>query len=200
MKYFIFDIGHVLVDFDYQLFLDAVSQATQKPCESLMGRDLEMHYAVETGEISDAQWVDYLNHSLGVFWTLEELTQLWSSIFTIQEEGRLLFEDAKRSNVPVYLLSNIAKHHIDAIENNWPGIFDDISGKFFSYQIGVRKPHPDIYRHALNELGVEGSQCFFVDDLPDNIDAARFLGINAHQFIPENHAAIREAAGEFFDG
>ena len=200
MKYCLFDIGHVLVDFDYQLFLDAVSHATQKPCKSLMGRDLEMHYAVETGEISDAQWVDYLNHSMGVFWTLEELIQLWSRIFTIQKEGRLLFEDAKRSNVPVYLLSNIAKHHVDAIENNWPGIFDDISGKFFSYQIGVRKPHPDIYRHALNELGVEGSQCFFVDDLPDNIEAARSLGIDAHQFIPENYGAILEASREFFDG
>ena len=85
MKYFLFDIGHVLVDFDYQLFLEAVSHATQKPCGSLTGRDLEMHYAVETGEISDAQWVDYLNHSMGVPWTLEELTQLWSRIFTKQK-------------------------------------------------------------------------------------------------------------------
>ena len=109
-----------------------------------------------------------------------------------------MFEDAKRSNVPVYLLSNIAKHHVDAIENNWPGIFEEINGKFFSYQIGVRKPHPDIYRHALSELGVEGNQCFFVDDLPDNIEAARSFGINAHQFIPENHATIREAASAFF--
>jgi len=200
MKYFLFDIGHVLVDFDYQLFLDAVSEATQKPCESLTGRDLEMHYAVDTGEISDAQWVDYLNQSMGVPWTLEELTQLWSRIFTKQKEGRLLFEDAKRSNVPVYLLSNIAKHHVDAIENNWPGIFEEINGKFFSYQIGVRKPHPDIYRHALNELGVEGNQCFFVDDLPDNIEAARSLGMNAHQFIPENYAVIRNSSREFFDG
>ena len=200
MKYFLFDIGHVLVDFDYQIFLDALSEATGKPCEPLTGRDLEMHYAVETGEISDAQWVDYLNQSMGVPWTLEELTQLWSRIFTKQKEGRLLFEDAKRSNVPVYLLSNIAKHHVDAIENNWPGIFEEINGKFFSYQIGVRKPHPDIYRHALNELGVEGNQCFFVDDLPDNIEAARSLGMNAHQFIPENYAVIRNSSREFFDG
>ena len=200
MKYFLFDVGHVLVDFDYQLFLDAVSEATGKPCESLTGRDLEMHYAVETGEISDAQWVDYLNQSMGVPWTLEELTQLWSRIFTKQKEGRLLFEDAKRSNVPVYLLSNIAKHHVDAIENNWPGIFEEINGTFFSYQIGVRKPHPDIYRHALNELGVEGNQCFFVDDLPDNIEAARSLGMNAHQFIPENYAVIQDSSREFFDG
>jgi FMN phosphatase YigB (HAD superfamily) len=199
MKYFLFDIGRVLVDFDYQQFLDAVSQATRKPCGPLLGRDLEMHNAVETGEISDAQWVDYLNQSMGVPWTLGELTNLWSRIFTANSFGRALFDDAKRSKVPVYLLSNIAKHHVDAIENNWPGIFDDISGKFFSYQIGVRKPHPDIYRHALNALDVEGSQCFFIDDLPDNIEAARSFGINAHPFASENLGTIREAARTFFD-
>ena len=136
---------------------------------------------------------------MGVLWTREELTQLWSRIFTKQKEGRRLFEEATRSSVPVYLLSNIAEHHIDAIEANWPGIFDGVSGKFFSYQIGVRKPHPDIYQYALNELGVEGPQCFFVDDLPENIEAARSFGINAHQFVPENHGAIRAAAGDFFD-
>lgn len=198
MKVFLFDIGRVLVDFDYQMFLDAVSEATGRPCKSLNGRDLEMHDAVETGEISDAEWVAYLNESIGVSWTLEDLIRLWTRIFTYHEVGRALFDEAKQWNVPIYLLSNIAKHHVDAIERNWPGIFDGVAGRFFSYQIGVRKPHPRIYRHVLDELGVEGSQCFFIDDLPENIEAARASGIAAHQFIPETHALVRQAAHAFF--
>ena len=190
----------MLVDFDYRIFLDAVSAETGRPCDRLDGRDLEMHDAVETGHITDAQWVDYLNQSMGVPWTLEDLTQLWSRIFTTHEPGRALLDEARQREVPIYLLSNIAKHHVDAIENNWPGIFDGLSGRFFSYQIGVRKPHPDIYRYVLNALGVEGSACFFIDDLPDNIAAARSLGIHAHLFVPENLSAIRDAARKFFDG
>lgn len=199
MKYFLFDIGNVLVDFDYQMFLDAISMETGRPCGPLQGRDLEMHDAVETGEISDAEWVDYLNRSMGVSWTLDDLTRLWSRLFTKHEDGRALYDEAKQQGATVCLLSNIAMHHVNAIENNWPGIFEGVDRKFFSYQIGVRKPHPDIYRHVLDQLGVEGLQCFFIDDLPDNIEAARSVGINAHQYIPENHVQIRQAASEFFD-
>lgn len=198
MKYFLFDIGHVLVDFDYQMFLDAVATDTGQPCGPLKGRDLEMHDAVETGEISDAEWVAYLNDSMGVSWSLDDLTSLWTRIFTHHEAGRALFEEAKQKASPVYLLSNIAKHHVDAIERNWPGIFDGVQGKFFSYQIGVRKPHPKIYRHVLDELRVEGSQCFFVDDLPDNIETARTFGFNAHLFTPEKIEGVRDEASRFF--
>ncbi len=198
MKYFLFDIGHVLVDFDYQVFLDAVTRDSGQPYGFLQGRDLEMHDAVETGAISDAEWVDYLNRSMGLPWTLEDLTKLWATIFTSHEAGQALFLEAQEQGVPVYLLSNIAQHHVDAIEQNWPGIFEGVSGRFFSYQIGVRKPHPYIYRYALDKLEADGSQCFFIDDLPDNVEAARSFGINAHLYLPGNRTRIREAAAAFF--
>lgn len=198
MKYFLVDIGHVLVDFDYQDFLDAVSSESGKTCGPLQGLDLEMHDAVETGDISDEQWVNHLNESFGLCWTVNDLTALWSRMFTRNEAGCRLFREAKQAGIPVYTLSNIAKHHVDAIENNWKGFFDGIDGMFLSYQIGVRKPHLDIYRRALERLGGEGRQCFFVDDLPQNVETARSLGIQAHQFLPETHEAIREAAGQFF--
>ena len=160
MKYFLFDIGQVLVKFDYQIFLDAVSKDSGRPCGCLHGRDLEMHDAVETGAISDQEWVKYLNRSMGVPWTRDDLVGLWKRIFTRHDHGRALFREAQQQGVPVYLLSNIAQHHVDAIEQNWPGIFDGVDGRFFSYQIGARKPHPDIYRYALDALGGRGEPVF----------------------------------------
>lgn len=198
MKYFLFDIGHVLFDFDYQEFLDAVARDTGKPCAPLTGRDLQMHDAVETGEISDEQWVLHLNESFGLSWTVSSLTDLWSRMFKRNETGCRLFDQARKSGIAVHTLSNIAKHHIDAIENNWNGFFDGVAGMFLSYQIGVRKPHPYIYRYVLKQLGTEAHQCFFIDDHSENIKAAHAVGIQAHQFISENHEAVRQAAGAFF--
>jgi 2-haloacid dehalogenase len=109
-----------------------------------------------------------------------------------------LFEEAVAAGTPVYLLSNIAAFHINAIERNWPDFFQGVSGMFLSYRIGVRKPHPYIYRYALDALGAEGGQCFFIDDLPDNVETARSFGIDAHLYLPGNHASIREAAASFF--
>ena len=199
MKYFLFDIGHVLVDFETEDFLHRVARETGRAVEPLSEYDMEKIDEVEKGEISDAEYVEYLNESKGLSWTVVDLITIWSRMFRVNETGRGLFLNAMKAGVLVYTLSNIAKHHIDAIESNWGGFFDGAAGLFLSYQIGVRKPDPVIYRYVLDELGAKGEQCFFVDDRPENIDAARGAGIQAHQFIPENHAAIQSAAADFFE-
>jgi len=199
MKYFLFDIGHVLVDFEFQDFLDTVSKAAGQTCEPLTELDLEMHDAVEKGNISDAEWVAYLNQAKGMSWTVDDLIGVWSEMFSLHETGHRLFSEVLDADVPVYTLSNIAQHHMDAIENNWNGFFTGVQGLFLSYKMGVRKPDPTIYRQTLDHLDAEGEQCFFIDDRPENIEAARAEGIIAHQFIPENHTTIREAAAAFFD-
>jgi putative hydrolase of the HAD superfamily len=198
MKYFLFDIGHVLVDFDAADFLQEVARVSGRPVELLSEPDLEKINEVETGQLSDAGFVEYLNDSKGLSWTVSELIAIWSRMFSINKTGRRLFLDAVKTGIPVYTLSNIAQHHIDAIECNWNGFFDGAIGLFLSYQIGARKPDPSIYRYALDELGTQGEHCFFIDDRAENIDAAREAGMRAHQFIPENHATIQSAVTEFF--
>lgn len=199
MKYFLFDIGNVLLDFEYDKLLRALASGAGQVARPLSGRDIEMHDAVETGKISDEQWVEYLNETRGASWTVDSLVDLWAGMFSVNETGRKLFSDAVEAGVPIYALSNIAQHHIDAIKSNWSGFFDGMAGQFLSYQIGASKPDPLIYRHVLGQLGAEGSQCFFIDDRPENVEAARAEGMHAHHFVPENHAAIRRAATEFFE-
>lgn len=197
-KFFLFDIGNVLVDFDFQVLLDRIAEDSGVPVERPTDRDLEMHHAVEKGVISDQAFVDYLNESKGLSWTVDDLIGVWRQMFTINETGRGLFREAIERGLPVYTLSNIAEHHIEAIERNWPGFFEGATGLFLSYEIGVRKPDAKIYRHLLEDLGIEGAQCLFIDDLPENVEAARAAGIQALQFVPENHSAIRQAAAELF--
>ncbi len=197
MKTILFDIGNVLVNFDFQELYAIHSAHSGCPLAPFSEQDLERRDAVERGEICDAEWVAYLNETKGLSWSVEDLVEVWSELFTLNETGYGLFRAAIESDANVYTLSNIAKHHIDAIEKNWNGFFDGATGLFLSYQIGIRKPHPGIYRHALEALGVPGADCLFIDDLPENVEAARSAGINAFQFVPENHAAIRQAVADF---
>lgn len=198
MQYFLFDIGHVLVDFDAEDFLHEAAGGAGRPVQPLSKEELKKIDEVEKGIISDTEFVDYLNQSRGLSWTVEDLVGVWSRMFTINDFGRGLFLEAIKSGLPVYTLSNIAQHHIDAIEGKWDGFFDGVSGLFLSYQIGTRKPDPVIYRHALEQLDAAGDQCFFIDDRPENVEAARSEGIAAHQFVPENYESVRKAAAEFF--
>jgi putative hydrolase of the HAD superfamily len=51
-----------------------------------------------------------------------------------------------------------------------------------SAELQVIKPHPAIYEHALNGLGVAAGEALFVDDRETNVLGARALGIRAIQF------------------
>jgi putative hydrolase of the HAD superfamily len=198
-KYFIFDIGNVLVNFDFQVLLQQIAADSGTPVEQPTERDLEMHHAVEEGVISDQAFVNYLNEAKGLSWTVDTLIGIWQKMFTVNQTGCGLFKEAIARGLPVYTLSNIAEHHIEAIERNWPGFFDGATGLFLSYEVGARKPNAEIYRHMLDDLGIEGVQCLFLDDLERNVAAARAAGIHALQFISENYAAIREAVDDFFE-
>ena len=197
MKHFIFDIGKVLANFDFADFVRICSRHLGRPIEPFSAEELALRDEVETGRVDDAAWAACLNHK-GLDWTEDHLVDAWAEMFSLNPTGRALFERAVDDPaVSVCTLSNIARHHVNALERKWPGFFAGADHLFLSFRIGIRKPDPGIYRHALERLDTDPGDCFFVDDLPENIAAARALGIHAHQFIPENHVAIQRTAADF---
>ena len=68
-----------------------------------------------------------------------------------------------------------------------------------SYKMGVRKPDARIYLDAIDQLEANPNDCFFIDDLEENVLAAKDIGIQAYQFIPDNHEYIFNKANEFFE-
>lgn len=195
---FIFDIGNVLANFNHADLMLAARKVTGDDGLDAVPCDPELDDLVEKGLMSEDEYVAQLNRAKGMSLDVGSLTRIWSETFMLNQTGRGLFEQAVKAGVPVYTLSNISAFHIEAIRANWPGFFDGATGMFLSYRIGLRKPHPDIYRHLVQSIGVGPEQCFFIDDLPQNVETAKSLGINAHRFVPENHGAIKAAAADFF--
>ncbi|MEI6890647.1 MAG: HAD family phosphatase [Pontiella sp.] len=199
MNYFLFDIGNVLTNFDFQRLLEIYAEHAGRSLGPQTDLDEEMYVQVEKGLLSEEGYVKYLNEAKGLHWTTDNLHEVWQEIFSLNDVGIGLFKKALASDAAVYTLSNIAHYHVRAIEKNWSGFFDDTTGLFMSYKMGVRKPDPRIYEMVLTELKATGDQCFFIDDLSENIAAARAVGIQAHHFVPETYAAVEQAAYTFFN-
>jgi len=70
----------------------------------------------------------------------------------------------------------------------WDEMFDAI---VISGEVGMRKPEPAIFAHALDLLGVEAAQTVFVDDLRVNVTAATELG-----FVGVHHVTYDQTASE----
>jgi len=198
-KHFIFDLGNVLVNFDVHQLYRAVAEGSGLSVEeSAPGlQDGDMLVAVETGKITDQAFVDYVNESKGLSWTLEELVKVWEGIFSVNEAGYAIFSELKEKGYPVHFLSNLAWHNMEAIRRCWPDFFDQSAENFFSYELGYNKPDERIYRAVLDHLSAEPADCFFMDDRLENVEGAQAVGMNAHQFSAENVPAIRAAIDEF---
>jgi 2-haloacid dehalogenase len=76
------------------------------------------------------------------------------------------------SNMPADVL-----HVLDGFE--WLDLFD---GVVVSGREGVIKPDPAIYRILVDRHGVEPSTTAFVDDRPENVEAATALGFRGIHF------------------
>jgi len=60
------------------------------------------------------------------------------------------------------------------------GLFD---AQVFSYQVGVLKPDPRMYRAILASLQVSAENCLFIDDAPANVLGALHMGMGAVRFV-----------------
>ena len=198
MKVFLFDIGNVLCDFDYNKLLNIYEEISKKSVTIDTLWDQQMYTDVEAGKISDQEYVELVNHSKNINWKVQDLIYAWKKIFSENKIGRILYYYAIQQKTNVYTLSNIADYHVKAINENWPNLLTQASGLFFSYVIGSRKPDPRIYEYALRSLSINPDQCFFIDDLEENIKMARTLGMSAYQFVPENYELIFNKANSFF--
>jgi HAD superfamily hydrolase (TIGR01549 family) len=82
-------------------------------------------------------------------------------------------------NVKIGLVSNTIfpmDYHLRELRRF--GLFPYLDAYHFSSQVGVRKPHPEIYNTTLNELGAEASQAAFVGDrLLEDVGGAQEVGM-----------------------
>lgn len=85
------------------------------------------------------------------------------------------------------LLSNAWDDLRGVLEDVWEidEIFDHI---FISAELGMAKPDDVIYQHVIEELGDRPEEMVFIDDFPENVQAARKNGLNAIHFRSREQA------------
>lgn len=93
---------------------------------------------------------------------------------------------AKAADVPIYILSNMQTHawtHLAKTYDCW----EACEGVVVSCDIGLIKPDHAIYQHLCDRFSVAPESCVFVDDMAENIEAAREFGMQGVQ-LTDKHA------------
>lgn len=130
---------------------------------------------IERGSIEPQELYDRFREELGYTGTFPAFSKLWCGYFELDRKGANALKFVAERH-PVFLLSNTNYLHFEFIRNKY-GFAKLVDGAVLSYELGLRKPEPEIYRAALKMAGVPADQAVFIDDLKDNVEAARKLGI-----------------------
>ncbi len=91
-----------------------------------------------------------------------------------------LLQEIKRRGIKIGLISNCYSDEADAIRKS--SIFPYLDVALLSYEQGICKPDHEIYKKAMEELGITAEECLYVGDGGSNeLFAARDLGMRCLQ-------------------
>lgn len=140
-------------------------------------------------------------------WTLP---QFWTAL--AQDTGatlpyhefEALYLGSILDNEPMYRTLAALPQTVRAglLSNNYPVVCDHLAARpafarlhnpVYSNHIGVKKPDPASFAALEAAMGVPAAQVAFVDDVPENIEAAERAGFHGLLYSHERHAEFERA-------
>lgn len=181
----IFDLGKVLVHFDWKRSATAMARRSAKSYNEILQLVTQSPLALdfERGKISTEDFFVQLSQSMDYGGTIDELRHLWNDIFEpIQKHIDLI--SLLKSQYSVGLISNTNASHVAWIEERY-GFLHQFDVRVYSHETGLIKPDRAIYEIACSRLDVAMPEALFIDDLPANVEGAKAAGMRAIHLTPE---------------
>jgi len=181
----IFDYGMVLTGQPNLKAHDAMVRITGLTADQFEKLYWADRHAYDEGKLTGVAFWQKFAASSGLPLTdaqLDELNHLDAEMWTVSNPAMLAWHDRLRQRgIRTAILSNMGDSVLEKIEREfaWIHHFDAL---VWSFQLGMAKPEPAIYQHALDELGTRPEETLFLDDKEPNVDAAVKLGIVALVF------------------
>jgi putative hydrolase of the HAD superfamily len=121
---------------------------------------------------------------VGASWDDARIHELWSADFrswlSINPQTIEVLADLKAGGTRLALLSNAGPDFGSYFRCGPLGDF--FAACYVSGELNLLKPHAEIYRHVLADLGISAAQAVFVDNRENNVRGAEALGITGHVF------------------
>ena len=176
-KAIVFDLGKVLVDFDYSIAARRIGAAGRMSFDDiqkyLSSSDLLIRY--ETGTISRREFYREVCDTTGFAGTLEEFGRFFGGIFTEMPAMTALHAALRRQGFPTYIFSNTNDLAVEDVREKFP-FFANFDGYIFSYEVRAMKPDAKIYEALEKMAGKRGSELLYIDDHQENIAAGAQRG------------------------
>ncbi|MBR6258623.1 MAG: HAD family phosphatase [Oscillospiraceae bacterium] len=178
----IFDIGKVLVDFDYEPYVRELFEdetVAERVLKAVWGTGFwsELDYGRDKEEVISEILSADPGYEREIRMTVENIGRCMG----LRGYAIPWIKELKSRGYRVLYLSNYSKH----VMNARPDVLAFLpltDGGVFSCDVGAIKPDPAIFGIICEKYGLDPGKCVFIDDNPDNIESARVFGMRTVHF------------------
>ncbi len=193
----IFDLGKVLLNLDFEASIKAFHKLGLRADiispQHAYSDPVFLH--LETGRISPEIFRERVRELLqnpGL--SDAQIDDAWYAMIEDIPVQRVKVLQQLRENYKVYLFSNTNAIHIGRLLPeframhgiDFPALFDAV---FYSHEIHDRKPEQSAFQKVIEKAGVVPEETLFVDDIEQNVEAARVAGLKTLWLQPDMEMA-----------
>ncbi len=181
---FLFDIGNVLLAFDFQPALNSLKGPNAQP--DAIEKIIALKDDFESGETSLEDYILLLRDLLDFHGSESDIFNAWNSIFTEIPQTFELASKLKSEGHRLILFSNINPIHAPHCIRQYQ-LLDKFHHAVFSYEIGAIKPHDAFFTRAFETFNIIPEETIYIDDLPANIATGNRLGLRSFCYDYRRH-------------
>ncbi len=191
----IFDLGKVLVDFDYSIAAQKIAARSTKPPEDLHAFLGSSTWLVdyESGRLTRETFYEAIRDAISFRGDLAEFGSYFADIFSELPGTIALHAELRARGFKTYIFSNTNDLAIEHVVRNFP-FFASFDGYIYSYEVGAMKPEKKIYEAMEAMAGKRGVDMIYLDDRAENIaaGAARDWRAILHESPEKSRQALKQ--------
>ena len=190
MENIIFDVGQVLVKYDWETYLDSFGFPKEERDTIAKAVFLSDVWNERDRSSQDEQYyVDEMVKAAPQYEKdIREVMHRSNETVEKMDYAETWVKYLKDKGYHVYILSNYATDTLNRTQEQLP-FLKHVDGAVFSCQVKQIKPEPDIYQTLISRYHLNPEKSVFLDDRKENCEAAEKFGIHTIQFHNFKQAA-----------
>jgi HAD superfamily hydrolase (TIGR01509 family) len=196
-KTVVFDLGKVLVDFDYAIAARRIAARGKMTLLEIAQyiNQSPLFFQYESGAMTTQQFYTEICRVTGFRGDLAEFSNCFADIFVAIEPMVQLQAELRQRGLTSYAFSNTNALAAEHIRRSFP-FYGNFDGHILSYEHGAMKPDARLYEVVERESSCRGAEILYLDDRPENIAAGKALGWQVIlQETPEKSRAAIQKLG-----
>jgi HAD superfamily hydrolase (TIGR01509 family) len=180
------DLGKVILFFDNHIFFRKIAEFCPFTALDIAERvhwHRDLIRSFDTGKISPEDFYTEVIQRLDADVDQKTFFTIYCDIFSLNVPVLDILAGLK-NRYRLILLSNTDIERFGFIRRAFPEIFI-FDGYVLSFEVGHLKPHPQIYTEAIKKAKARAEECVFIDDIEENIQGARRIGLGTILYGPK---------------